>query len=151
MLLIYFQKTLFCSIIIASKQLDLSLVYLYRNFTPIRSYFTTWGWVDDDSTPCIVFCIIYTYISRVSQTLIPTNAVDVSVIETTAGHTSNRNRIISNTLPSIGSNILPLAWLDLWFIVMSSHHIYVFVLNHCSTERASFVIHILLLHHSAVF
>ena len=57
-LLIHFQKTRFCPIILASEQLNLSFVYLYRNFILIRSYLTTLSWVDIDFTPCIVFCIV---------------------------------------------------------------------------------------------
>ena len=147
---IYFQKARFCSILWSSKQLHLFFIYLYCNFRWIRSYFTTCGWVDVDSTPCIVFCIIYTYILRECITVKSTKAVDVSIIETTAGYTENCNRIVSNILPGIGSDILPLAWLDVWWTVISSDHLDVLVLNHCSTEHTSFVVHILLFHHSAV-
>ena len=149
-LLIYFQKTWFFTIIYASEQLDLFLVYLYSNFELIRSYFTTWSWVDVDSIPCIVFCIVYTYIFRFYITETSTNAVDVSIIETTTGCTSNCNRMVSNTLPGVGSNVLPLAWLDILLTVKSSDYLYLLVLNHCPTESASFVVHILLLYHSAV-
>ena len=37
------------------------------------------------------------------------NAVDVSIIETTAGYASNCNRIVGNILPGVGRNVLPLA------------------------------------------
>ena len=79
-----------------------------------------------------------------------TNAVDVSIIETTAGCTWKCNRMVSNILPGVSSNVLLLAWFDPRCTVISSDHLYVFVLNHCPTETASFVVHILLLHHSAV-
>ena len=33
---------------------------------------------------------------------------------------------------------------------MSSHHLDVFILNHCSTESTSLIVHVMLLHHSVV-
>ena len=57
--------------------------------------------------------------------------------------------MVSNILPGIGSNVLPLTWLDGWWTVISSDHLDVSVLNHCSTKTISFVVHIMLLHHSA--
>ena len=134
---------------ITSEHLNLPFIYLYRNFELIRNRFTTWNWVDVDSTPCVVFRIVYIYIFRACIIVKPTNAVDVSIIETTAGRTENCNRMVSNTLPGIGSNILPLAWLDGW-TVMSTDHLDVTILYYCSTESPSFVVHILLLHHSTV-
>ena len=135
----------------ASEQLNVFFVYLHWTSKLIKSYFITWRWVDIDFTPCIVFCIVYTCIFRGYITVKSTNAVDVSIIETTTGCSLKWDRIVSNICPGIGSNILPLAWLDLWlWTVRSSDNLNILVLNHRSTEMRSFVVHILLLHHSAV-